>query len=98
MDIVDVLKLKLQNAFAKLGKQVELNDLIIEKLVEYIPAMLFTNLSTLMMVSLDGIVAGNFIGQDALSSVHIFYPVTLILSIIANFLLSSTLTLISSVE
>ena len=31
MDIVDVLKLKLQNAFAKLDKQVELNDLIIER-------------------------------------------------------------------
>lgn len=57
------------------------NDLIIEKLVGYIPAMLMTNLSTMLMVSLDGIVAGNFIGQDALSSVNIFYPVTLILSI-----------------
>ena len=31
MDIVDILKLKLQNAFAKLDKQVELNDLIIER-------------------------------------------------------------------
>ena len=31
MDIVEVLKLKLQNAFAKLDKQVELNDLIIER-------------------------------------------------------------------
>ena len=71
------------------------NDLIIEKLVEYIPAMLFTNLSTLMMVSLDGIVAGNFIGQDALSSVHIFYPVTLILSIIATLLSQGIATTLS---
>ena len=31
MDIVEVLKLKLQNAFAKLDKKVELNDLIIER-------------------------------------------------------------------
>ena len=31
MDIVDILKLKLQNAFTKLDKQVELNDLIIER-------------------------------------------------------------------
>ena len=71
------------------------NDLIIEKLVEYIPAMLLTNLSTLMMVSLDGIVAGNFIGQDALSSVHIFYPVTLILSIIATLLSQGIATTLS---
>lgn len=46
-----------------------------KKLAEYIPVMLMTNLSTLLLVSVDGIVAGNLIGQDALASINIFYPV-----------------------
>lgn len=71
------------------------NDLIVEKLVEYIPAMLMTNLSTMLMVSLDGIVAGNFIGQDALSSVNIFYPITLILSILVVLLSQGIATTLS---
>ena len=43
MDIVEVLKLKLQNAFAKLDKQVELNDLIIERSKDLTPGDYATN-------------------------------------------------------
>lgn len=39
--------------------------------------MIMTNLSVLLLVSVDGLVVGNFDGMDALSSVNIFYPVSL---------------------
>ncbi|MBR2707249.1 MAG: hypothetical protein IKE74_08460 [Mogibacterium sp.] len=53
-------------------------DLTGRKLIEYIPAMMVTNLSTLLLVSVDGVVAGNLVGEEALSAVSIFYPVTLL--------------------
>jgi Na+-driven multidrug efflux pump len=49
-----------------------------KKIKEYFPAMLMTNLSTLMLISVDSLVAGNLLGEDALSSVSIFYPVTVL--------------------
>ena len=49
------------------------------KLREYIPAMTLTNLSTLLLLSVDGIVAGNFVGQDALSCISVFYPVSVLI-------------------
>ncbi len=51
-------------------------DLTGRKLAEYLPAMLITNLSTLLLVTVDGVVAGNLVGKDALASINIFYPVT----------------------
>lgn len=50
-----------------------------KKIREYFPAMLMTNLSTLMLISVDSLVAGNLLGEDALSSVTIFYPVTVLI-------------------
>ena len=55
-------------------------DLTGRKLREYLPAMLITNLSTLLLGSVDGIVAGNLVGSDALSSINIFYPVLVIVA------------------
>ena len=49
------------------------------KLREYIPTMMLTNLSTLLMLSVDSIVVGNLVGSDALSSVNIFGPITLVI-------------------
>ena len=51
------------------------NHLIINKLIDYIPAMMITNLSTLLLVSVDGIIVGHLIGEEALSSVNVFYPI-----------------------
>ena len=45
--------------------------------------MLITNLSTLLITSVDGIVAGNFVGSDALSSINIFYPVLVVVGAIS---------------
>lgn len=45
------------------------------KLLGYIPAMIMTNLSNLLLVSVDGVVVGNFVGSDAFASVNIFGPI-----------------------
>lgn len=55
-----------------------MGDLSMRKLREYIPAMLMTNLSTLLLVTVDGVVAGNLVGKDALASINIFAPVSIL--------------------
>ena len=57
--------------------------LTLRKLREFIPVMILTNLSTLLLVSVDGIVVGNFIGPDALSSVNVFYPAIVFIGVIS---------------
>ncbi len=51
------------------------------KLLEYIPAMLITNLSVLLLISVDGLVVGNLVGSNALSAVNIFYPATTMIGV-----------------
>ena len=55
-----------------------MGDLSMRKLKEYIPAMLMTNLSTLLLVTVDGVVAGNLVGEDALASINIFSPISIL--------------------
>ena len=50
------------------------------KLAEYIPVMIVTNLSLLLINTVDGIVAGNFVGPEAMSSISIFFPVVVLTS------------------
>ena len=50
-------------------------DFTFSKLIEYIPPMIATNISTLLLITVDGIVAGNLVGEDALSAISIFGPV-----------------------
>ncbi len=42
-----------------------------KKLREYIPPLLITNLSTLLLINVDSLVVGNLVGEDALSSVNL---------------------------
>ena len=49
-------------------------SLVREKLMEYLPALIVTNMSTFLLLSIDGLVVGNLIGADALAAVNIFYP------------------------
>ena len=53
-------------------------DLTGRKLKEYLPTMLVINLSTLVLGSVNGIVAGNLVSSNALSSVNLFFPVLVI--------------------
>lgn len=58
------------------------------KLKEFIPAMAATNLSVLLLVTVDGLVLGNLVGGNALAAVNVFYPVTMFIGT-ASVLLSS---------
>ena len=51
------------------------NSLMRRKLAEYLPVMTITNLSNLLLISVNGIVVGNFLGKDAFASVNIFGPI-----------------------
>ena len=61
----------------------ERDGLIRIKFREYLPSMLMTTLSTLLLLSVDGLVVGNFVGADALSSVNIFGPITIAIGILS---------------
>ena len=54
--------------------------LIRRKLIEYIPVMILTNLLLLLISTVNGLIAGNFLGEDAFSSINIFYPVSVLLA------------------
>ena len=59
------------------------NNLIVKKIFEYMPSMLITNLSTLLLISADGVVVGNFIDDMdlSLSAISVFYPASLLISV-----------------
>ena len=61
---------------SKIEKKYRLSkDFTFSKLLEYLPPMIVTNISTLLLITVDGIVAGNLVGEDALSAISIFGPV-----------------------
>ena len=66
------------------------------KLKEYIPVMIITNLSLLLITSVDGIVVGNFVGKEALSSVNIFFPVLVLTGAFSALTASGIATSIST--
>lgn len=72
------------------------SELTNRKLLEYIPALLLTNLSTLLLVSVDGLVAGNLVGSDALSSVNLFYPISIIIGLLSVLTASGISTCLST--
>lgn len=60
----------------EIEKKYKLNkELTFSKLLEYLPPMIATNISTLLLITVDGIVAGNLVGEKALSAISIFGPV-----------------------
>ena len=71
-------------------------NLIRIKMLEYIPTLILSNLSTLLILSVDGLVVGNFIGADALASINIFYPVTVLMGVISAIVSNGTATCLST--
>lgn len=65
------------------------------KLLQFFPAMLITNISTLLLITVDGLVVGNFCGSNALSSVSIFQPATVAIGAISVLLSSGAATRLS---
>ena len=66
------------------------------KLLEYIPTLLLTNLSTLLLVSVDGLVVGNLLGGEALSAVNILYPAMLAIGVISALIANGAATCLST--
>ena len=71
-------------------------SLIRMKMLEYVPILILTNISTLLILTADGLVVGNFLGSDALASVNIFYPVTVLMGVISAIVSNGTATCLST--
>lgn len=74
------------------------SNLVRRKLAEYIPVMIITNLSLLLINSVDQIVAGNYIGKAAMASISIFYPLTLVIAVFSGPVASGISTAISNAQ
>ena len=57
------------------------NSLIRFKLLEYIPTLIISNISTFLILTVDSIVVGNYVGADALAAIQIFYPINVLLGV-----------------
>lgn len=56
------------------------NSLIRIKYLEYIPILYIMNLSTFLLMAVDGLVVGNLMGSNALAAVNMFAPISVLLS------------------
>ena len=65
-------------------------------MLEYVPTLILSNISTLLILTADGLVVGNFLGSDALASVNIFYPVTVLMGVISAIVSNGTATCLST--
>lgn len=66
------------------------NSLIRFKLLEYIPILVISNLSTLLILSVDSIVVGNYVGSEALAAIQIFYPANVLLGVFSAIISNGT--------
>ncbi len=63
----------------QLNKFKRLGALSLFKFKEYLPAAILTNLSTLLLITVDGLVVGNFTGANALAAVSVFSPLSVLI-------------------
>ena len=87
------MKVSYENEITKYRRKGNLTG---KKLMEYIPALLITNVSNLILNSVDSVIAGNFVSADALSAINCFYPVTLFTSSISVLAASGISTSLST--
>ena len=73
----------MDNQISEFSNYSRKENLIRRKLAGYIPIMMVTNLSVLLLTSVDSLVAGNFKGSEAVSAITIFYPINLVLGILS---------------
>ncbi len=71
-------------------------DLTLSKLLEYLPPMIATNISTLLLTTVDGLVAGNLVGGEALAAISIFGPVNIFIGAITVIVASGASAVLSS--
>ena len=80
-----------------IGKRFRRDDsLLRRKLYSYLPFLFLTNLSSLLLVSVDGIVVGNLVGSSALSSVNVFYPIVTAIGVFSTLIASGVSTILST--
>ncbi len=72
------------------------DSLVHRKLLSYLPFMIATNLATLLLSTVDGVVVGNLVGSEALSAVSIFMPITFVISIVCTWVASGISTALST--
>lgn len=66
-----------------------------KKLFEYLPAMMLTSISVLLLVSVDGLIVGRYVSKDALSSVNIVNPIISFIGVASAILASGVATCLS---
>ena len=71
------------------------NKLIRSKMLGFLPTLIATHLSFLTISSVDGVVVGNIVGTDAMTSVHIFYPATIMIGVLSAWLASGISVVLS---
>lgn len=72
----------MENNWREEEKRYKRNGTLIRiKLLEFIPYMIMTNLSILLITSVDGIVVGNLVSDAALSAISIFSPIVFAIGI-----------------
>lgn len=57
------------------------SKLISSKIKQFLPFMLLSQASVILIVFADGLVAGNFVGPDGLAAINVAYPLTIIMSL-----------------
>ena len=72
------------------------DSLIRNKLLQFLPAMVATNLSSFILLSVDGLIVGNFVNTEALAAISIFYPATAAVGVPAVLLASGAASSIST--
>lgn len=72
------------------------DSLLKRKLYSYLPFLFLTNLSSFLLVSVDGLVVGNLVGSSALSSVNVFFPVTTAIGVFSSLIAIGISTMIST--
>ena len=72
------------------------DSLLRRKLYSYLPYLFLTNLSSLLLVSVDGLVVGNLVGSSALSSVNVFSPVITAIGVFSGLIAMGISTMIST--
>lgn len=71
-------------------------DLTRKKLFSFLPALILTNLSTALLISVDSLVAGNMISADALASISFYSPVANIIGAFTAIISTGSAALIVS--
>ena len=72
------------------------DSLLRRKLLSYLPYLILTNVFSLLLFAVDGVVVGNLVSSDALASVNMFGPITTAIGVFSVLISSGIATSIST--